>query len=149
MPRVISPESAEAVELARFEQPNYRPQDHPYPKMLYKARRTSDGTMGVHDVNNEQFANSCQKIVMNESDEAVARGQGWAVTAKEAMARYAKDEDGVSEIAAVRAYEDRNMSDAAKAEAKAVEDASSSHVAEVPEAPRVKRAYRRKIVAAN
>lgn len=139
MAMVITPESAMGQELAKWNRP-YTFQ--PFPMMLYKAQDRPDGIPSVGEYLDsvfggvlgaaEAFTNRCQKIVQNEQELAAALEMGWRKTQKEAMAlREAKD-CARSTAAAHRAYEDRNMSEAAQAEARAVEQSTEHHVAEVP-----------------
>jgi hypothetical protein len=120
----------------------------PYPKMLYKAQQnplsgkfevgatrdvlSTDRTVVIF--NAEQFSTSCQLIVNDEREEARAKAEGWRNSPKAALDYHEGKETESLVAAAVRAHEDRNMSDAAKAEAAAVEAATDGQVAEIPTA---------------
>src|SRR5689334_155980 len=75
-----------------------------YPKMLYRAQVRNGRGMCLEPppspydfdrpdayeracLAHEAFNRSCYRIVKDESDELVAKGQGWCETAKEAMER--------------------------------------------------------------
>ena len=144
MPVVINPESEYGKELARW---NVKRPFSAFPRMLYMARKRPDGVVSVCETNDalftgpdrvahpgaaEAFNATCQKTVNSEAEMAFALEQGWRATPKEALERFEAKERSIGDVAAHRAYEDRNMSDAAKAEAKAVEDSTPEHVAEIP-----------------
>ena len=143
MAMVISPESELGKEMAKWNKPYvYRP----FPKMLYRAQRRPDGIVSVGESDDmlfsrgtvarpgaaEAFNNSCQKTVNSEDELRRELERGWRETPGEAMAFFESREKGVSTAAAHRAYEDRNMSDKAKAEASEADAATMEHVAEVP-----------------
>ena len=161
---VITPESELGKELAKWEKKNYNPDapENQYPRMLYMAQERPDGIVSVGEVSDRlcsepgagiqdgaaaNFTKRCQRIVKNENEERVALEQGWRRTQQEARDRIEDKKRIIADAAAHRAYEDRNMSDKAKAEVAAVEAATEQHVAEVPEAPRVKRKYTRRAAA--
>lgn len=137
---VITPESELGKELAKW---NVRRPFTPFPQMLYMAQKRPDGVMSVGEVHDgifggqpgsaEAFTSRCQCIVENEQERAVKLEQGWRPTPKEAYARLQAKDDAMSTAAAHRAYEDRNMSDAAKAEIAQAEAESEEQLAEVPE----------------
>lgn len=90
------------------------------------------------------FARSCQRIVNDETEYKRAKAEGFCDTSLEAVAAAEKEQHYIAEVAAHRAYEDRNMSDAAKAEVAKAEAEHFGHLPAVPEAPRVKRKYTRR-----
>lgn len=93
--------------------PPYRYQ--PYPRALYHATDPSS-----------------PRVVKDEAEERNFLSRGWAdspVTAEQAKERAEK---AIATAAAERAYTDRNMSDAAKAEVAALEQATDDHVVDVP-----------------
>jgi hypothetical protein len=144
MPVVINPESEYGLELAKW---NVKRPWTQFPRMLYMAHKRPDGIVSVCETNDalftlngvarpgaaESYNATCQLTVRNEAEQIRAFEQGWRPSPKEALERFEAKERSVGDVAAHRAYEDRNMSDAAKAEAKAVEDSTPDHVAEVPE----------------
>lgn len=159
--RLISTESEEGKEYLRWERkPDYNPNapENQYPRMLYRANKRPDGVVSVNDVSDsmfggqagtaEAFNRGCQRIVANEREEQAALESGWRRTQQDALESYERKERGLGDAAAHRAYEDRNMSEAAKAEVKAAEVETPAHVAEVPEARRWKRKPQRKVAAA-
>ena len=117
-----------------------------YPKMLYKAQfnplsgrneialvrdvLSPDKTVVVLDA--EQFNATCHLVVNDESEEKRAKEDGWRLSQKEAMDYVEGREQEKAVAAAVRAYEDKNMSEKAQAEAKAFEESTAEHVAEIP-----------------
>lgn len=131
--------------------PMYRPEDNPYPKMLYKAERRADGIVSCVDPLDDAWSARHQLIVGKSfaedrnldravAEETQAIKQGWSLTIPEAVERYnTVVERAVSTLAAQRAYEDRNMSEPAKREVAEAEAASPMHVAEVPEKPKARR----------
>src|SRR5882724_10204183 len=93
MPIVIAPDSALGIEMRRWDTPrdrNVRTQAdedtgvpgmknlgyEPFPKMLYKAI-TKDGRAVVNDPMDQGVGANCQKIVRDESELQMAKGQGW------------------------------------------------------------------------
>lgn len=140
---IITPESEYGKELVRWNKPYVF---QPFPQMLYLARRRPDGVMSVGETEDsvfggrpgaaEAFTGTCQMTVKNESELNRYLELGWRPSPQEAMDRLKSKERLISDAAAHRAYEDRNMSDAAKAEAAAADAATPEHVAEVPEARR-------------
>ena len=144
MPVVINPESEYGKELAKW---NAKRPYSAFPRMLYMARKRPDGVVSVCETDDtlfagrnnvvnpgaaEAFNGTCQKTVGNEAEQSIALEQGWRPTPKDALDRFEAKERSVGDAAAHRAFEDRNMSDAAKAEAKAVDASTPDHVAEIP-----------------
>lgn len=147
---VITPESELGQELAKWNKP-YRYEE--YPRMLYKAQKRLDGkvlcmetaphrygflddTAYMRAVDAaEVFTRQCQRTVHSDDERRRAESEGWRATAQEALDYHEQLEQFIGDAAAHRAHEDRLMSDKAKAEAKAVDDATHEHVAEVPRTP--------------
>lgn len=141
-------------ELLKWERkPGYNPRNHQYPMMLYKAVKCADGvvratkdepsqydytkeTMGLmqRDADAARAFNlSNQKTVMNEDDHAIARGQGWCESMAEAVKHYEqKVEFKLQDATAQRLIDDRNMSEKARAEARAAEVATEEQVPMIP-----------------
>ena len=148
MPLRYNPESEIGKELAKWEK---KPEGHPrpFPKMLYKANKRPDGILSVCEAEDsvfngqlgaaEAFNRKCQRVVENEQELSEALERGWRQTIPEAMDFIEAKEKIISDAAAHRNYEDRNMSEAAKAEAKAVEESTELHVPEIPEKPKARR----------
>jgi len=157
--RLVSVDSEEGKERARWQKPWSFAK---FPIMLYRAQRRPDGRVSTGEADDrlfkdpdgrtlpggaEAFSRSCQRIVGEgkdrEADEKVltiAYEEGWRMTAKEALDYFEAKEQSIGEAAAHRHYEDRNMSEAAKAEAAAVDDETFGHVAEIKRKPGRRRA---------
>ena len=106
-----------------------------YPAMLYRATQQ----------NPWQFD---QQEVADEVAERLAVGQGFVSGGKAAAAEafQARQQD-LAMAAAHRNYEDRNVSERARAEIDAAEQASSTHLGEIPETPIKRRGRPRKQAA--
>jgi len=138
----------------------YRHQE--FPKMVYKAQMRKDGKVDVVDPRDENFAQQCTMIVgkgeerSKEDPLKVVRSaqdnysqdmerlqqvlkDGWSEDPEEAIAKRIKQEDDLAREAAMRAYDDRNMSTKARAEVEVAEAAHDGFMAEKPEAPRVRK----------
>lgn len=139
----------------------------PYPAMLYKARKYNDqGAWKTHVPEPqreafptdqdwrraqelaERFTASCQRIVNSKEEAEAAYRDGWRPHPKEAVDFMNGLDDDIAKAAAYRAYEDRNMSEKAKAEiAQAEAESDGMHVAEVVEKPKARRGRPRKDAA--
>lgn len=76
----------------------------------------------------------------NDKQHQAMLEQGWADSPDQVAAAYmAHRRRTLSEPTAERLYEDRRLSDAAKAEASAIEDAAADHVIDIPEERRRQR----------
>jgi hypothetical protein len=155
--RLISTDSEEGKEYLKWERkPNYNPNapENQFPRMLYQAHKRPDGIVSVNEVSDvpfggtmggaDAFNRTCQRIVKGPQEEQAALEGGWHRTQQDALESFERKERLRGDAAAHGAHEDRNMSDLAKAEKKAAEDATPEHVAEVPEKRRVKRTYKRR-----
>ena len=105
-----------------------------YPAMLYKATGKNPWTFDM-----EKAADEVKQRNM-ESRGFVAGGKGKAAEAFDGLVQSA------ALAAAHRNYEDRNMSESARAHSSAVEQASSRHLGEIPAAPIRKRGRPVKVV---
>lgn len=153
------PQSHHAKELRKWDMPKSRGGMRPdsfqmFPKMMYMARKRANGQWATSEPEPPSFGyekdtdwnracqaaahftESCHRTVQNEREYDQARGQGWRDTPDEAMAYREALDNEIDRAAAHRAYEDRNMSERAKAEAKVVEDSTPDQVPEIPEKPR-------------
>lgn len=127
-------QSAYAREMRKWNKP-YRFER--YPAMVYKAKkRPTGGPFICVDPFDEAFTRECQRVVQVEAEYEQAVAEGWRDSPQEAIDHALALERAVSDAAAHRNWEDRNMGERAKAEAAAVESATDGHVAEVPEALR-------------
>ena len=124
-----------------------------YPKMLYMARQTPSGKwqthleapaqFGFHDMNEwdracqaaAKFTESCQRTVQDESEHKRAREEGWRDHPTEAMEFRNALESAVGKAAAERNWQDRRMSEKAKAESTAAEAEHFGHLGEIPAKP--------------
>lgn len=162
---VIIPGSNYAKEMEKFEQSAGKYGSNPgnpyvfraYPMMLYRAelyngkaccmaappdpnafasadeyRRKEEGA--------KSFSERCQRIVQNEGERTKAFESGWRESPAAAVAHLEGRENTKAVDTAVRQYEDRNMGEAAKAEAAAaVEEAGGEHLPEIPRKPVARR----------
>lgn len=142
--------------------PGWSPANNPYPRMLYRAYEGEDGVIRCMDAepkpylypNQEmyrmacervaQFNLSCQKTVgiipeQGPAEEAAAFEEGWRRTPKEAWDRAKQLHDMVATAAAERAYQDRNLSEKARAEIAAAEAETPHQLGEIAEKPLVKK----------
>jgi hypothetical protein len=118
--------------------------------MVYKAYKGTDGVIrcmesepsqfGYADMSMYQramdrvraFNESCTKIVQNPEEMKRAHAEGWRETAKDAEAAQMAWEHDMQRAAAERAYEDRNMSEKARAEIATAEAQTLDPLVEVP-----------------
>lgn len=143
---VITPESPLGIELAKW---NVKRPFSPFPRMLYFARKRSDGVMSIGETDDrlfggqpgaaEAFTSTCQMTVSSEQEMNRFMEMGWRQTPAEAIERFNAKEKHISDTAAHRAYEDRLMSEKAQAEVAAYEASVEEHVAEMPEKRKVGR----------
>lgn len=149
MPVIINAETKWGQELAKWNTPKnqggHRPDKfEPFPRMLYRANKVpgaghySTGEANDLLFNRDQgamaaFNQRCQLVVQDERELQRARESGWRESPKEAI-EFAEGRDkDIADEAARRHFADRNMSEAAKAEAKAADDGTAEHVPEVPQ----------------
>lgn len=129
----------------------------PYPKMLYKANALANGkpscmapapqvwdftSMDQYEralLTAETFTKSCQKIVKDEAAYAIAKGQGWAESPKDALELYEQQQQAIAQAAAEAAHAVQRMSEKAKAEHAAAEKTTSAHVTDLVSVPKSKR----------
>jgi hypothetical protein len=140
MPVLITAESQLGIEMAKW---NVKRPFSPFPRMMYMAQARPDGIMSVGETldsifggqpgSAEAFSTRCQMEVKDEDEMNRRLEQGWRCTPGEAKERLEAKEKAIADTAAHRAYEDRNMSEAARAEVAEAEAATEHHVAEVPE----------------
>lgn len=129
MPLAYTPESAYAQERVKWESqytslgPPGRPYEHQeYPKRLYKALDAQGREFEPIDVGSD-----------TEEQNMLSRGfRAGRDHAIEALLARQKD---VAEAAANRAFHEQRMSDKARREAAAADDATPNHLPEVPRTP--------------
>lgn len=157
---VIVEGSPYAREMEKFEQfPSKYGQNpgnpyvyRPFPKMLYRAARYEGNVVCMAappdpaffkdgrdyeraEAAARKFTESCQRIVNDEVEYSRAREMGWCDSPSEAVEFVHGRDRADSTAQAERNYQDRNMSDAAKAEARAaLERNDGRHLPSVPEA---------------
>ena len=123
MRRWNTPKSQGGMRPDRFEE---------FPKMLYKARRPeTGGPLRVIDPRDERFSEGNCLTVGDAHEERRALDDGWRNTPDEAIARAQAFEDEISTAAAERQNAEKRMSEKARAEAQAVDDATYEHVPEI------------------
>ncbi len=123
-----------------------------FPKMVYQARARENGKVmcgdplaATGDALGEAFSRSCQMIVSDQDEMDKSFKQGWYGTPELALIGYEDNQKSMADIAAMRHFSDQRMGETAKAEAKAVDDATHLHVPSIP-APQKKRGRPRKRV---
>lgn len=159
----INPSGNEAKELSKWEQfPKSYTTVHgvgnpyvyrPYPKMLYKAGHFKGKVVcGANEPNASEYSNlggyhadaaqakmfneSCQKIVQNDIEHSRAMEDGWRESPAEAVNHALAVDKSIADHAAMRNYEDRNMSEMAKREIQAASDAvGGEHLPEIERKP--------------
>ena len=158
MPVIINPESEYAKELAKWESHPTRACPEPgrpyrfaeYPRMLYKAAlwpRSGKPAVTAPEVSPfgwlnadqyqqalaeaERFGSSCQRIVGDESEWLVAKGQGWCESPKVALEQFEREQQAIAAEAANAAFHAQRMTENARREFAAAEDATSEHVTDV------------------
>ena len=120
-----------------------------YPKMLYKAQRQPNGQWAcmmdtpmswqfarMEEYSQaillkESFDKACYKIVDDEGQERLAKGQGWSLSQKEAMDLHEREEQAMGDASAEMLYAARGMSDKANREIAAAADTTHEHVVDV------------------
>jgi hypothetical protein len=163
----VSTTSDLGKELVKWETtnriPGWRPENNPFPQMMYKASHRPDGKRSVHEVYDHLFATTdsegrriipegaaeafnrrCQLTVQDEQGRQRALEQGWRPTPGEAMEFAEGRDNAISTATAERHFHDARMSPQAQAEAAVVDNASLKMVPSIPEQPRQKRKYTRK-----
>lgn len=104
-----------------------------YPTTLFKAVRLQNGKNVCIEADQ---LHATTKVVRSAGEYEHFVSQGWTDHPQQALDRLEAEQDQASTDAAVRAYDDQHMSEAAKAEAQVVEQASVQHIAEIPEGPK-------------
>lgn len=99
-----------------------------YPKAMYRA----ESAMGGPRI-------SAMKTVDDEGAERLAHGQGWRSKQEDAIDLVHANALEAAKLAANRAHNEKWMSEKARAEAAAVDEATMEHVPSIPETPIVKR----------
>lgn len=100
-----------------------------FPKMVYKAGRNEVGKVEVVE----------RHIVHDEQEERNLQSRGFLATQQEALDLFQREDRDLAKLAANRAYQERTMSESARAEAQDYEASVDEHVAEIPVTPVKKR----------
>jgi len=166
---VINPHSPLGKELRKWEQhqseltprgtqPGNPYVYRPYPKMLYKARIQRNGQAAClmpapdpyafdradlyeRDVLAvDSFNKSCQRIVADESQERIAKGQGWCDDPQSALAQFEREQQEIGNAAAEAAFYAKRMSDTAQREFQQAAGATHEHVVDVAGSKRGRKA---------
>ena len=158
---VVVPGSNYAKEMEKFEQfpskfgsrPGNPYAYRPFPKMLYRAEHWNGKATCMaaepnpveysdprewerHQELARRFTEKCQRIVNDEREMQAAMENGWREGPLEAVEYLLGRDKDVSTATAHRHFEDRNMSEKAKAEIKAAEEeAGGAHIPEIPAKP--------------
>ena len=134
----------------------------PFPKMVYRAQEwkgsvvcmahpghpdeyTTPDHYRMAEERAMRFTLSCQLTVNDERELQAAKENGYRESPAEAVECLKGKQLDRSLSAAHRNHEDRNMSEPAKREIAAAHEEIDGHVAEIPERPRQKRKYVRKV----
>lgn len=173
---VINPHSALGKELRKWEQhrselvPRGTNPGNPYvfrefPKMLYKAQRMPNGQyaclssapdpyayerMDLYQQATlmvETFNRSCTRIVANESEERLAKGQGWSNTTTDALKAHEAHEQAIGDAAAEANFYAKRMTAKAQEELNAAAESTHQHVADVVGVAKSKRGRPKKAQA--
>jgi len=131
---VLNPEDPLAIEYAKWDKP-YRFEQ--FPQMLYKAWPRDNGRVecgdplvAVGDPAAMTFTNRCQRLVRNETELALAHGDGWCDTPDEALAHYEAVQREIARAAAEVHASVTKMSPKAQAEHKSRDAATHKHLPE-------------------
>jgi hypothetical protein len=142
---IHNPESEYSRELERWNLPKRLGgfnvnKFEPFPVMVYKAFARDNGKVmcgdplaAVGDVKGEAFARQCQLSVKNKEDHDRAIKMGWSTSPDSAIELFEKNQLEISTATAERHYRDQRMSERARAEAFAADEATHAHVPDVPE----------------
>jgi hypothetical protein len=129
---VVNPESELGRELAKWNKP-YR--FEMFPKMLYRAVKKENGKVVCGDAYDEAIDRQCQTTVQSEDELHRARELGWCESPQAALDAFEAKEREVADASARRLHSDQRLSEKARAEAAAADDATADHVADVPRKP--------------
>lgn len=134
----------------------------PYPKMLYRAELVNGRAMCMMpqadpynhpdprayeraEEHGRRFTERCQRVVKDDTEHSRAAEDGWRETPQEAVEYLEARETARANAAAERNYADRNMSDLAKREILAEQNATGGE--HIPSMPEKRRGRPRKAVA--
>ena len=145
---VHNPATPFAREMAKWEMayspygPPGRPREvvgfQQWPAMFYKCKRSDS---------NGDFVVEHYREAADENEARTLEGLGYSLGRAAAEQAVVAREQMVAQAAAERAFTDRRMSEKAQAEAKAADEATAEHVAEVPVTPIRRRGRPAKVAA--
>lgn len=136
-----------------------------YPRMMFKAHRLPNGQPSAGEIPPhpaftfsreeyeqrcayvDQFNRECQRLVNDEAEERIAKGQGWARTTKEALELYEKEQQAIARAAAEAEFYSRRMTKKAQREWQAAQDETAEHVVDVTSVPKRRRGRPKKTTA--
>ena len=147
----VSAESQLGKELMKWERkPDWRPENNPFPRMLYRAMHRPDGKRSVGEVLDhvcvpsgqqvyagaaEQWTARCQLTVKNEAEMARALETGWRFSPQEALDKLESDDNNKGNLTAERHAADARMSEKAQREADAIDHTTLKQIPSIPEQP--------------
>jgi hypothetical protein len=79
----------------------------------------------------ESFNRSCYRIVGDASEEAIAKGQGWALSPTLAMSVYEAEQRAIGDAAAEAAFQVQRMTENARTEFAAANASTHQHVTDL------------------
>jgi hypothetical protein len=103
------------------------------PTTLYRALRRPDGRYVCIDLD---YLTQTTKVVREIGDYYLAKSLGWCDHPSDALARLDAEEEQRANDAAVRNFDDRHLSERARAEADEAVSHTIRHVADIPVAPK-------------
>lgn len=133
MPVIVAPGTKYADEVLKHEFDDFRIGTErgkrgprvfkEFPKMVYKAGRNDVGKIEITE----------RHVVGDEHEERNMQSRGFVATQEGALEAFNAEAKELATLAANRAYQERTMSESARAEAQAFEASSDDHVAVIPE----------------
>lgn len=146
MPVVEIPGSPAALEKLKFEYSDYRIGDdcgqrgprvfEEFPKAMYRAGRDSKNQVDILGM----------EVAGDADEEAKLYGKGLRHKQEDALELAYAQEREIAKLAANRAHNDLKLSENARREARAFEESTPEHVAEIPETPIKRRGRPKKAV---
>lgn len=157
---IITPDSELGRELVKWEQhqthyvgqgqsPGNPYQYRAFPKMVYRAVKKANGKVvcmeppppihlfkeqndyNVAVAQAEVLVRECHRVVHNEDQYLVAKGQGWTDDPKAAVEQFEREEQAVANAAAEAAYAVQKMSEKARSEFENVERQTDQHITDI------------------
>lgn len=146
--RNAEPTTAYEKELARWDTPKrdggMRPDGYePFPKMVYKAHQMENGKVSCYDMaalyasdmnvvaRADAFNRKCELTVHSPHELEKALAEGWRSSPKEALDYYESLQQDIAKAAAEAAYSVQRMSEKARREYQAADEATEHPVTDV------------------